>query len=709
VRILSFAIRFVLTIAVGAAALAGSIALLAPAGRSLDQTITPLGELDLHINTPASRSLVYDKYGGVMGSFATEDRSPVKLSQVPQVLIDAVLSIEDRKFYEHHGVDWSGTARALFKNVDVGGISQGGSTITQQLVKNTLSTNRKRDLMTKAREAVLAIRLEHELTKNQILEDYLNLVYFGNGAYGVQAAAERYFNVPLQKVGLAESALLAGLIQAPEALNPIKRPDLAARRRGEVLDAMVSNGKIAAAQAKFAKSVPLPTHLYYPVTRPLDYYIDEVKNVLLNNDPNVPGDPAEALGDTQQKRASELKSGGLKIYTEYDPYAQLIAQKAVNDILPKSQFTASLVVIDNQDGGVRAIANGRTFQQMQFDPATEGLGRQAGSSFKTFTLAAALSHGYSPNDTIDASDVRNYDNGKSLSSDCHGGTPDLGHAIAKSDNCAFVHLEMSLGPGNHGRDGVKQVIATAKAMGIDSASKFDPTALSTTLGTQGVHPLEMAQAYSVLPNDGVLKRARFVTKIVGPDGNVIYQNTDTGHRVLDPNVARAEISLLKDVVKFGTASGTLSGFPRPIAGKTGTTDNNVDAWFVGFTPQYTAAVWMGNPDGEEPMVGLPGGAVQGATYPARIWRQFMLDATANLPPLDFLPYDPSYFPRPTYINEFGRRVGSYCCGSNNLPQPVIPLTPSTTPITTPPTTAQNTPAPAKKKHHGSPITVPTGP
>src|SRR6185436_10166025 len=195
------------------------------------------------------------RFGGFLTSFSTQDRSPVQLRQVPKVLIDAVLSIEDRKFYEHHGVDWGGTARALFKNVDAGGIAQGGSTITQQLVKNALSTNRKRDLKTKTREAILAMRLEHEMSKDEILEDYLNLVYFGNGAYGVQAAAERYFQgpfnpKPLQHLSLAQAALLAGLIQSPEALNPIKHPDLAARRRSEVLDAMVANHKAKAAAAR---------------------------------------------------------------------------------------------------------------------------------------------------------------------------------------------------------------------------------------------------------------------------------------------------------------------------------------------------------------------------------------------------------------------------------------------------------------------------
>jgi penicillin-binding protein 1A len=468
----------------------------------------------------------------------------------------------------------------------------------------------------------------------------------------------------------------------------------------------VQTGKITAAQAKLSKGVPLPTHLFYPVSRPLDYYIDEVKNRLLIDDPNVAGDPAEALGSTQQARANALYRGGLKIYTAFDPFVENEALKAIHDQLPDpNRFSASLVVIDNSDGGVRAIANGRAFSDTQFDPATEGPGRQAGSSFKVFTLAAALSHGYSPDDNVLADPVfAPYADPtwNPLHGDCHGGTPNLYAALAKSDNCAFVRLEMSLGPGNHGRDGVATLIQTARAMGIDSAAKFDPSALSTTLGTQGVHPLEMAQAYSVLPNDGVSKRASFITKIVGADGRVLYQNTDSGHRVLDPNVARSEIDIMKGVVRNGTAAGTLGNFPRPIAGKTGTTDNNVDAWFVGFTPQITAAVWMGDPNQESPMQGLRGGAVFGGTYPAKIWREFMLDATAALPPLDFAPPNKALWPPASFIDEHGRRFSFRVNVVPTVPTlPQLP-TPSTTPTTraTPPTTVKK-----RTRDHGPPPTV----
>jgi membrane peptidoglycan carboxypeptidase len=720
VKALKFCLKFLVTVAVGGAALAASVALLGPAASPLTKATTPIGRLDVTINAPAARTIVYDRNGNVMSTLATEDRSPVKLSQIPQVMLDAVISIEDRKFYEHHGVDWAGTTRALFKNVDAGGISQGGSTITQQLVKNTFSIGRKRDLTTKAREAILAVKLEEQMSKSQILEDYMNLVYFGNGAYGIQAAVERYFPfTTLAKLDLAQSALLAGLIQSPEALNPVKHPGAAARRRSEVLDAMVANGKTTAAAAKLAKSVPLPTTVSYPHTGQLDYYMDEVKNVLLNDDPNTPGDPAEVLGATQQARANAVFRGGLKVYTSYDPTLQFEATAAVNKRLPpNTPFTASLVVIDNADGGVRAIANGRTFTEMQFDPATEGPGRQAGSSFKVFTLAAALTRGYSANDRVSTAPLTwRLDQGSGAGSfyhiggsgdDCGGDTPTLERAIERSDNCAFMRTELSLGPGNFGSDGVKDVIQTAKSMGIDT-SNFNPSVVSTTLGTQGVHPLDMAEAYSVFPNEGVLKRATFITKIVDRDGKTIYQAPSNGIQVLDPNVARTETNMLEGVLRSGTASSSLGNFPRPAAGKTGTTDHNQDAWFVGYTPQYTAAVWMGNPAGEIPMTNVGGIRVFGATYPAQIWRTFMEDAVAPLPLADFTQPTRTLFERSQLITELGRKIGFYPL----RPVGPSPTAPSST-VTTAPTATTQPPAPkpttppatTPRKHPKPPPTTP---
>jgi penicillin-binding protein 1A len=706
VRSVSFVFRFLLVIVLGSAALAGSLALLGPASKSLAHTTTPLPDLNLTINAPAARSVVYDRYGNPIpgGTFASQDRAPVRLREIPKVLINAVIAIEDRKFYEHNGVDIGGTLRAAFKNVDAGGISQGGSTITQQLVKNTITLSKKRDLKTKVQEAFMAIRLEHEMTKNQILEDYLNLVYFGNGAYGVQAAAERYFpGTPLLHLNLPQAALLAGLIQSPEMLNPITHPDAAARRRSEVLQAMVETKKITPADARAANLVPLPTQLAYPHSTHPSYYLDEVRQVLLTDDPNASGDPGETLGATPSARARALYRGGLKIYTAYDPFAELEATTAMGNVLPNSPFTAALVVIDNKTGGVLAVVNGRPYSQVQYDPATQA-SRQPGSSFKVFTLAAALSHGYSPDDSVSGGSLYRPDidsRWSPLSKDCHGGTPTLRTAIAISDNCAFVRTEMSLGPGRKGLDGVDTMLTTAQAMGIDTTNFAHVQ--SATLGTNGVNPLEMAQAYSVLANGGLLRRAEFVTKIVGPDGNVIYDaaKANPPTRVLDPNVAWTETDMLKGVIKNGTAAGSLSRYPWPAAGKTGTTDGNVDAWFVGYTPEFTAAVWMGNPDGEIQMHNVGGINVFGGTYPAQIWGAFMDQAVGQLPPEDFPAPNPLLWPPSQYITEYGREFRFNGGGSYNNNGPAS-STPPTTPNTSSPTTPPSAPGDKHKPHPGKP-------
>ncbi len=709
-----FAVTFVLTVALGATALAASLALFVPATRTLSAAVSPLSVVELSLTGSPQRSYVYDRNGNLMTTLSNVDRAPIKLKNVPQRLIDAVLSIEDRRFYEHNGVDFAGALRALTRNANSGHISQGGSTITEQLVKNTMSKGRKRDLKTKIREAALAIRLENELTKNQILEDYLNLVSFGNNAYGIEVAAERYFDEPMTKLDLPQSALLAGLVQAPTSLDPIRHPAAAARRRAEVLKAMVDNHKITAAQERAADAVPLPTRVYYPESSQRSYYIDAMLEQLLRPDPNVPSDPANVLGKTPQQARNLLYQGGLRVYTNFDPALQYAADLSIATVIPRnqSQFTAALVSIDNSNGAVRAVAFGRGYHASEFDPAVDGPGRQAGSSFKGITLAAALSSGYSPDDRVGGYSLHwkiGPGNGSdayyNLSGDCHGGDPTLTQAIAISDNCAFVRTELSLGPHNYGHDGARQVIAMAKRMGIDT-SKFQPV-VSTTLGTNGVHPLEMAQAYSVIASDGMLHPATFVSEIVGPDGKVLYRNDpNTGSRVLSPQVARTETQMLTEVLKNGTASGLT--IDRPAAGKTGTTDQNQDAWFIGYTPQVTTAVWMGDPDAETPMTDVGGISVFGATYPAHVWQTYMRAALSSTPVVDFLPPDPQLVPPPQQIDEFGRNNQSYSYSPSATtttapPAPVSSTTlrvtkPTVPPTTTPRTTPRTRPPVTKPGH-----------
>jgi penicillin-binding protein 1A len=624
----------------------------------------------------------------------------VRLKDVPQTLIDAVLAIEDRKFYEHNGVDLGGIIRAAHHNADVGQIQQGGSTITEQLIKETIDRGQARTFKVKAREAVTAWRLEGELTKNQILEDYLNLVPFGHNAYGVEAASERYFDKTMFGLTLPECALLAGLLQAPSALDPISHPAAAATRRGLVLGAMVTTHKITQAQADAANAAPLPTQVYYPEPSLRSYYIDALIGSLIEPESNAPSDPANILGKTRADRLHSLYEGGLRIYTNFDPTMQYLAELAIANVIPKNQnqFTAALVAIDNSSGAVRAVAFGRGYDSSQFDPAIDGPGRQAGSSFKAFTLATALSNGYSPDDRVGGYSLHwrlgpgtgggEYYN---LSGDCHGGDPTLTEAIAISDNCAFVRTELSLGPGHWGHDGAQRVIDMAGRMGINT-SNFQPV-VSTTLGTNGVHPLEMAQAYSVIASDGVLHPATFVSKIVGPTGKVLYETPTQGQRVLTAEVARTETQMLTGVLKNGTAAGLT--IDRPAAGKTGTTDVNQDAWFIGYTPQLTTAVWMGDPNAETPMTSVGGISVFGATYPAHVWAAFMKAALTNVPVVDFIAPNQGLWPRSAQIDEYGRNDRYYRSYQPNYSQSSNPA-PAAAPVTTPtaPIVAPTTPPPA---------------
>jgi penicillin-binding protein 1A len=621
-----------------------------PAGAQFAEA-TSYGALLPEMNKQSQRSYVLDRNGQVMTTlFAEEDRQPITLADVPQHLIDAVLAIEDRRFYEHDGVDYEGTTRALFQNLDAGEVEQGGSTVTQQLVKNTMGDPEKRDLKTKIREAVLAVRLENEMSKDEILERYLNVIYLGNGAYGIKAASERYFGKPDPKqLTIGESALLAGLIQSPEVLNPVTHPDRAARRRSIVIDALLDLDEITEEEARVAREEPLPTQARSPDRR-RDYFQEEVVKQLLNDDPAVAGDVAEFLGPDEQARYNAVFRGGLRITTTYDPTLQWIAATAVRDTLPETTFVAAIVVIDNSDGSVRAMFTGKDFTESQFNPITLN-GRQTGSSFKGVTLATVLDAGYSPNDRVSGGSLHVNRPGEDWDLDCSGGTMTLMDATAKSNNCAFGRTIMSLGPGHFGDDGSQRVVDMAGRLGIDT-SKLSPVP-ALTLGASNTNVLDMAEAFSVFANEGIHRLPRFISKIESPDGGVIYQADTVGERALSEQIARTETEILTGVIRSGT--GTAARLDRPAAGKTGTTDNNSDAWFVGYTPQYTAAVWMGDWERSDVYMNNVGGRrVSGGSYPAEIWAAFMQPAHDNLPVMQFNPPDEQQWPGAQRIDEFGR-------------------------------------------------------
>jgi penicillin-binding protein 1A len=481
------------------------------------------------------------------------------------------------------------------------------------------------------------------MSKKQILERYLNTVYFGNGAYGLQAAAERYFNTDVGHLTLGQGALLASLIRDPVGDDPFRHPAAAKARRDLVVDRMRSLGHLSDDQVAQLKSEALPQPPPESPAQASDYFSEHVKQLLL-------ADPR--LGATLQERTYALFKGGLSIHTTLDPNDQRVAEQAVADNLPDSggQFNAALVSLDPTTGAVRALVGGPDFAQSKFNLATDGPGRQPGSSFKAFTLMAALEQGFSPRDTILGTAPCAIPN--------PGGTPDpwtpsnvegeeggvlsLTDATVHSINCAYARLIKLIGPD--------KVVDVAHRMGV--TNPLSPH-LSLTLGSEGVTPLQMASAYGTLAADGVHHAPYFVDSVEDRNGKVLFKNTPKGDRAVSSDNARIETQVLQQVVQRGT--GTAAAVPGwDAAGKTGTTDDYTNAWFVGFTPTLTTAVWMGSPDGDVPMRNVGGIRVFGGTYPAQIWHAYMTAALAGQPVAGF-PAPDSYPDGSQYRSITGER------------------------------------------------------
>jgi penicillin-binding protein 1A len=670
---------FIVVALFGATAVGTCFALLIPAARQLAFGTTSYGARAPDLAPLQQRSTVLWSNGSVMTQLYNEqDRVPVRLRQVPQNLIDAVLAIEDRDFYEHKGVDWRGTLRALVRDIEGEGDLQGGSTITQQLVKITQFPQAERTGRQKIREASVAVQFEQQLTKDQILERYLNEVYFGAGAYGVKAAAERYFNKPLRRISVAEAALIAGLIKNPSGFDPIEHAAAAAARRDQVLDAMVETQRLGRAEAQLARRSRLPERVFHSAKyAPDSYFLAAMIDHLVEQDTPA----ARALGDDPDTRRARLYGGGLRITTTLDPVLQAHGELAVRNGLPGGiPVTAALVAVENSTGAVRSMVGGIDFRVSKYNLATQGA-RQPGSSFKPVVLATALEAGYSPNDTILGESRCSFPKPIATTppdpyvvSAHGGGVMTLRTAIADSINCAFVRLIISLG---HGSTGPARVVEMARRLGITRSDLVPVTSLA--LGTSGVTPLEMATAYSTIAAQGVRHDPEYIQEILDAEGNAIYRSNASGTAVLKPQVARELTQMLTGPVRNGTASGTLGDFARPASGKTGTTDSNVDAWFVGSTAQLTASVWVGQPtcgDNDDPECSLSqylGDDAFGGRAPARIWRAFMEPALAGQPVVDFVGPDPGLIPTSQYITENGRLAR-------------IDLPPPTTTTTSPPTT-----------------------
>ena len=534
--------------------------------------------------------------------FKDQNRIDVPLSKVADVMEKAVVATEDRKFYEHSGLDPIGITRALINDIR-GGALQGGSTITQQLVKNTYLSN-ERSLARKAKEAILAVKVEREMGKREILERYLNTIYFGRGAYGVQKASQLYFGKPAAELQLPEAALLAGLIRAPESADPKRDPEAAENRRAIVLNAMVRQGDITEAQADAAKAAPLGD-----IDRP-------------DLNAGLKGSSAHFVVMVRQWAVREFGErtafgGGLQIETTLNSGMQAEADAAIREILDEAEDPPAALVAMRDDGAVLAMIGGKDFQASQTNLAINNRRPQAGSTFKPFVLAAALENGIPAGarypgparKTIEFPDNPPYDvpnyGGESF------GTINLTKATASSVNTVYAQLAADIG--------LDKVATTARNLGIDSDVPLLP---SMSLGSVEVSPYEMIRAYMTFANRGTRVEPYFVRRVTTAEGRVLYEHRDRSDDVYDEKYADIVNHMLSETIKSGT--GRAAAIGRDAAGKTGTTNDNTDAWFVGYTPAIGAAVWMGYPDGNErKMDDVHGRAVTGGSFPAQIWGRFM--------------------------------------------------------------------------------------
>lgn len=582
---------------------------------------------DVSLDELAIRSYVYDSNRQIIDVFSyVENRVLVDLDDISEEVKHAVIAIEDENFYLHTGVDLSAVFRAGLENVGAGGITQGGSTITQQLIKNLVVGN-KVEAERKLQEMAMAKRLEREMEKDEILNLYLNTVYFGQGAYGVQAAAEVYWGLDAADLGWGEAALLAALISNPSSYDPINNPLRALRQRRIVLNRLAELGYISEEQADLYHLQPLPTVVNEIELPPKSYFVEEVKQQLLD-DPRY-------LGGSPEDRFNLVFNGGLSIYTTFDPVAQRKAEDAVAVTLMEYnegehggvEATMALAALEPDTGAVRAVVGGPGFAQdtEEFNLATQG-SRQPGSAFKTFVMMTLFEQGYQPSDRITGRGPCQIPN--------PGGVPDpyvannfasspgqvdtINNQIRVSSNCAFLRL---------GRvAGIQPVIDTATKMGI--TTELEAVA-SLPLGSEEVHPIDMASAYGVIGTGGIRYEPYFIEQIVDRQGNVLYRHELSGERVVSPRSACWASDVLENNMVNGT--GRRAQIPNQVAaGKTGTTEESADAWFVGYSPYLATAVWLGNPNERIPMR-----RVTGSSYPAVAWGRFMTTYHADLEQVDF--------------------------------------------------------------------------
>ena len=607
--ILGFLALLVIALAISAGALVNSWLLNLPDYNSTDAYLV------------AEPTQVYDAKNNVIAEYYLQNRRIVTKDEVSPYVLWGTVDTEDVRFYQHNGIDPQGIARAVL--VQFTGGSEGASTITQQLVRNTVLSDEQfeQTIKRKVREAYIAIQMEKKYSKDQILMMYINTIYYGHAAYGIQAAAITYFNKNAKDLTLAEAALLAGLPQSPSYFDPTENPEAAIARRNTVLDRMYTAGDITKEECEAAQAEPLTLNQGQVMdsqgTYP--YFTDYVKQMLLD--------------DFDQDTVFQ---GGLKVYTTLDPTTQAQADSAVSTRLEEfgnEELEAALVAIDPKTGYIKAMVGGRDYNVDQFNLATQAR-RQPGSSFKTFTLAAAMSEGMNPNIYVNCNSplqvtptwrVQNVDN-------YSWGNIALSYAFAVSSNTGFVQVAEEIG--------ADKIVEYAKKMGIDEDL---PAYSSITLGTVGVPPVQMAEAYATLAAGGMHRDAIAITKIEDRNGNVVYQHEDKAEQVINPAIAQDEVNVMTGVItnSMGTANAMqgMLAINQPVAGKTGTSEEYRDLWFCGITPQLSVSIWCGYRNEDSVYVGRSVGHPDSTACP--IFASFVNEALKGVAREEFPTTDES--------------------------------------------------------------------
>jgi len=594
-------------------------------------------------------SFLYAANGSLLGSIPAErNRQPVQVDGMSPWIRKATIAVEDRRFFEHDGVDIEGIARAAVADVKAGRIVEGGSTITQQLVRN-LYISRERTVQRKVKEACLATKLDNAWTKHRILTTYLNQVYYGSQAYGIEAASQTFFSRPALDLTLSQSALLAGLTQAPSIYNPFTAPGRARARRALVLGAMLETEVITKRQhARAAKSnLGLePGRLYSQIREP--YFFGYVRDRLI-----------------EEYGAATVRSGGLRVYTTIKPRYQRLAEEAIRDTLTEpTDPAAALISISPRTGAIRAMAAVIPNRPKNEFNLLSQARRQPGSTFKTFVLAAAVEMGINPDSTYYVSapftyrvhPAGNCDDGSwwcvhTYANDYYGWSS-IRSATIRSDNAVYAQLTLDVTP--------EKVAETARKMGVQTPLAKVP---SIGLGSVAVSPLDLASGYATLASGGVYSEPMAIRRVVlanGKEGKDAAWGVPRRRRAISEGSAAIVTRILEQNMQSGT--GVRAAFGRPAAGKTGTNEEYKDAWFAGYTPDLATTVWMGYTKAEIPMSNVHGISVSGGSFPAEIWRLFMEPSLDSIEPSAFpepsvwptwepftrgeyaLTYDPSYTP-----------------------------------------------------------------